>query len=440
LTVEKLGIPTAPVVTYKFHDLVKNYAFKRGMANQRFTFVPHPITGTTAALCRKYLEGKDPITGKPVLEEIIAAITNPLSEEDKKKGFIERPTPRLVDPDTAENLNRIFLENGWTDGLPIVLPTEARVAEMLKGTSHKPDEICGKMQASSPHPAWSYTVEKVAVNAVMAGAEPEQLPVILALASTGVPSLYTSTTSFARMVVVNGPVRNEIKMNAGIGALAPLNYSNSVIGRTWTLMSINLDGGGKAGETYMGSQGNNLNYNNVCMPENEEGLPPGWNPLHVQKGYKPQESVVSTFGGWGFTHPDQSFGKPFHSQIPFWLKFISPFSPATLLLDPTIIKQLKEKEGFESKEQLIAWIHKNTTVTVGEWLDNYYAVQNFVLPEARQGVEPFAGWLKLPRDARIPLIARPSNINIISVGGGTNLFWQAGDFGYLSSASVDKWR
>jgi hypothetical protein len=419
---------------------VKTYAYKRGMPGERFAFVPHPITGVPAATCRKYLQGNDPITGKPIIQEIIGALTNPLSEEDKKKGFIERPTPRLVPPDTAENLTRLFLENGWTDGLPIVLPTQARVDEMLKGTSHKPDELVGRMQPSSPHDPWSYTVEKIAVNAVMAGARPEHFPVLLALASTGVPSIFTSTTSFARMMVVNGPIRKEIKMNAGIGALGPFNYANSVLGRAWTLMSITLDGGAKTGETYMGSQGNNLNYNNMCMPENEEELPEGWKPFHVQKGYKAQESVVSTFGGWGVTHPDQSFGKPFHTQIPFWLKFISPFSPAMLLLDPTIIKQLKEREGFQSKEQLIDWIHKNTNVTVGEWLDNYYSVQNFILPTAKQGVEPFASWMKLPRDTKIPLIARPSNIQILAVGGGTNLFWQAADFGYISSASIDKWR
>ena len=410
------------------------------MPGERFAFVPHPITGVPADTCRKYLQGNDPITGKPIIQEIIGALINPLSEEDKKKGFIERPTPRLVPPDTAENLTRLFLANGWTDGLPIVLPTQARVDEMLKGTSHKPDELVGRMQPSSPHDPWSYTVEKIAVNAVMAGARPEHFPVILALASTGVPSIFTSTTSFARMMVVNGPIRKEIKMNSGIGALGPFNYANSVLGRAWTLMSITLDGGAKTGETYMGSQGNNLNYNNMCMPENEEELPSGWKPFHVQKGYKPQESVVSTFGGWGVIHADQSFGQPFHTQIPFWLKFISPFSPAMLLLDPTIIKQLKEREGFESKEQLIDWVHKNTTVTVGEWLDNYYSVQNFILPTARQGVEPFASWMKLPRDTKIPLIARPSNIQVLSVGGGTNLFWQAADFGYISSASIDKWR
>ena len=105
------------------------------MPNHRFTFVPHPITGTSEELCRKYLEGNDPVTGKPVLQEIIDALTAPLSDEDKRTGSIERPSQRLVKPDTMDNLHRLFLENGWTDGLPIVLPTEARVAEMLKGTS-----------------------------------------------------------------------------------------------------------------------------------------------------------------------------------------------------------------------------------------------------------------------------------------------------------------
>ena len=410
------------------------------MANLRFTFVPHPITGTSAELCRKYLEGNDPITGKPVLQEIIDALTVPLSSEDKKTGSIERPTPRLVEPDTADNLHHLFLEKRWTDGLPIVLPTEARVTEMLKGTSHEADEEVGRMQPSSPHELWSYTVEKVAVNAVMAGAKPEHFPVILALASTGVTSLSTSTTSFATMVVVNGPVRNEINMNSGIGALGPFSHANAVIGRAWTLMSINLSASGKAGETYMGSQGNNYNYNNICFAENEEELPQGWNPLHVQKGSKPEESTVSVFLGWGFTHPDQSMEKAFHPQIPFWLKFASPFSSTTLLLDPTIIHQMKNNEGIDSKEQLIEWIHKNTQVKVGDWLDDFYAVKNFVLPMGEMGQEPIASWMKLPKDAEIPQFSSPSRITILSVGGGTNFFWQAGDFSYMRSASVDEWR
>ena len=423
-----------------FKDLVESYAFKKGMPGFRFTFVPHPITGVAAETCKKYLQGNDPITGKPVLDEIIAAITRPLSAEDARAGVIERPTPRLLAADTEENLQNLFLESGWTDGLPVILPTEARVKEMLKGTSHDPTESVGRMQPSFPHEMWSYNVEQVAVNAVMAGAKPQHLPVILALASMGTTSLSTSTTSFATMAVVNGPIRAELKMNSGIGALGPFNQANAVIGRAWTLISLNLGGSGKPGEIYMGTQGNTINYNNLCFAENEEELPKGWNPLHVQKGFKREESVISTFMGWGITHPDQSFGRAFHEQIPFWLKFVSPFSSTTLLLDPSIIKQLKENEGFDSKEQLSDWIQKNTMITVGAWKKDYYAVQNFILPYASQGREPTASYMKMPDDAMIPQFSGAGRINILSLGGGNNYFWQATDFGLGRSTSIDKWR
>ena len=411
------------------------------MPNIRLSFVPHPITGMPVQVVRGYLQGNDPVTDKPILDEIVAGLTQPLSSEDQATGLVERPIPRLVSvSDTEEKLVQLFHDNGWTDGLPIVLPTEERVVAMLKGTSHKPDELVGTMQPSSPHEAWSYTVEKVAVNAVMAGARPEHFPTILALAASGVTSLFTSTTSFARMGVINGPIQQELNMNAGIGALGPFNQANSIIGRAWTLLSMNLSGSGRIGQTYMGSQGNNYNYNNLLFPENEAQLPEGWMPLHVQQGYKPEESVVSIFTGWGFIHADQSFSKDFHTQIPHWLQFISPFSSATLLLDPTIIKQLKTYEGFNSKEQLSDWIFENTRLTAKEWREDYYSVQNFVLPVGRKGDEPYASWMKLPDDAMVPRISRASRITIISVGGETNLFWQPGDFGLTTSVSIDKWR
>jgi hypothetical protein len=77
---------------------------------------------------------------------------------------------------------------------------------------------------------------------------------------------------------------------------------------------------------------------------------------------------------------------------------------------------------------------------VEDYWNNNYSVQNFILPNAKKGVEPYASWLKLPADAEIPRFSSPQRINIIAVGGETNLFWQAGDFGYIASASVDNWR
>jgi hypothetical protein len=111
---------------------------------------------------------------------------------------------RHLQSNTPSNIEKLFHSSGWTDGLPIVLPTEAGVAEMLKGTSHKADELVGSIRPSPPHEAWEYTVEMVATNEVIAGPKPEYFPVILALASTGVTSLFTSTTSFARMMWSTG--------------------------------------------------------------------------------------------------------------------------------------------------------------------------------------------------------------------------------------------
>lgn len=225
-----------------FQEITRAAGYKRGMPHQRITFVPHPVAFKPVSLHREYVEGKDPITGKPIMQEIIEALTKPLTEEEKKTGFLERTQPRLIGPDTEENLQRLFLKNGWTDGLPIVLPTQKRVAEMLKGTSHPPSKVVGKMSPGSMHEAWEYTVEKVAINAVMAGAKPEYFPVILAIASSGITSLFSSTTSFARIMVVNGPIRDQIGMNSGMGAMGPFNQANATIGRAWTLMSKNLGG------------------------------------------------------------------------------------------------------------------------------------------------------------------------------------------------------
>jgi len=427
-----------------FEDNAKAAAFKRGMPLQRITFIPHPIAFKPVSLLSEYAKGKDPVTGKPLVQEIVEALTRPLSDEEKKTGVLERSRPRFVGPDTEENLQRLFHKNGWTDDLPIVLPTEKRVAEMLKGTSQPPDKIVGKMTPGSAHEAWEYTVEKVAINAVMAGAKPEYLPVILAIASTKTTSLFASTTSFARMVVVNGPIREEIGMNSGIGAMGPFNQANAAIGRAWTLLSKNLSGAGIIGDTYLGSQGNNLSYNTVCIAENEAKSP--WKPFHVEKGFKPEESAVSLFHGWGITHGvGVRANKGYRNQIRELLKVFNVYSSPTsnagalVLMDPLVAKELKEAEGFDTKEKLSQWLYENTLVTYDGFWDDELVV-SFTLPLAKKGVEPFASRLKLPKDAMMPRYPSPKGINLIVVGGEANAFFQAGDFRYIGSASVDAWR
>jgi hypothetical protein len=146
LELERLGKPTAPIVTNSFVELARTNAYKRGIPGERFTFVPHPVFGKTPQEMRRDIEGKDPVTGRLVMQEIVEALTKPLTAEEKRNGFLQRPSnPRLFPPDTADNLQRYYLEHGMTDYLPIILPNEEKVAAMLKGTSHRRDEVTGKM-------------------------------------------------------------------------------------------------------------------------------------------------------------------------------------------------------------------------------------------------------------------------------------------------------
>ena len=423
----------------------------------RIVYTPHPVTDRSSALSRKYLEGLNPISGKPILEDIVAALTEPVSDEDKGTGFLPRePRTRFLEPETVENLEKYFYENNFTDELPIVLPTEEKVAAMLKATSHRPDELVGKMAASPPHEAWEYTVEMVAVNAVMSGAKPEYFPAILAIASTGATSLISSTSSYARMALFNGPVAKEIGMNSGIGAMGPFNRANATIGRCWTLISKNLGGSGTPGETYMGSQGSPLNYNNLCFPETEEGLPPGWKPFHVQKGFKPAESVVSIFGGWSLSNIAWYTPLPVHEVIRGWLEhfFSTSVTQATIIMDPTVAADVAAA-GFDSKKAFADYLIRNTG-TPG-WL--YWQTRQEEMQQGRKGAEPFASYLKLGKENVVPVSrftgkavmgtpvnpsvnfpASPTPIEIIVMGGGTNTYWSGGDFSYQSSTSIDEWR
>jgi hypothetical protein len=379
------------------------------MPHLRFTFVKSPVWGKTPEQLQKdVIEGADPITGKPVMQEIVSELTTPLSNEDTTARTIPQSAgPDHFGPDTAENLQKRLREKGMTDYLPIVLPTEDRVDAMLKATSHKPDEIVGKI---SPTPGvyeyWSYTVRQVAVNAVMAGADPKYFPVILAIAAAGKESLSSSDNSFAEAVVINGPIRDEIGLNYGIGALGPFSRANATIGRAYTLLSINAGNCGKVGETYMGVIGNPANYDNIVIAENEKESP--WQPFSVRHGFKPDESVVSIFEGWGVISAK-------NSKYAVWSK------------DMNFAEELKNI--FNDQDQLFGGVAVLSP-----------AVANYVKQEGYDTVDKLTSWLyKSPDDAK-PHFFSPAQINILVTGSSNNLYWDYGGMRYVKSVSVDQWR
>jgi hypothetical protein len=278
----------------------------------------------------------------------------------------------------------------------------------------------------------------VAVNAVMAGAGPEHLPVILALASSQEPSMPSSTTSFGRMAVVNGPIREEIGMNSGLGALSPFNHANTVIGRAWTLMTINL-ADARLGETFMGSTGSNLNYNNMLVAENEERSV--WRPFHVRKGFREEESTVSFFQGWSAINSMGAAGcrRPAQEEVLIMMQaFPCIHSSLTLVMDPLVAHHLKE-QGFSEPEQLSGYLSKNFKMTAGQFWGSD-VVYSLVEPNARSGAEPFASWLKLSGDAEIAPYISPEKMNMVVVGGETQALWLTTDMWYTQTVSVDRWR
>ena len=433
MALEQAGVPTVSVHTHVFARLARATALANGMPRTRQAFVPQPIVDRSPAELRAYIEGIDPVSRRPFMQEVIEGLTQPLEADDVKGVSFERSTPRLLTADTEDNLHRLFIDNNWTDFLPITLPTEERVSAMLRGTSHPPNEVVGRLTPTSFREVWEFTVEKVAVNAVMAGARPEYFPVILAIAASGITARSSSTTSMTTIAVVNGPVRNEIAMNAGIGAMGPHNHANATIGRAYSLLSQNLQGGSVPGETYMGSVGNGLAYS-PCFAENEERSP--WLPLHVQKGFKPEESAVSLFFGARYTQEGYGPRDTWQEKMRRCLSAGAHFPPL-VILDPIVARGFVDR-GIDTKQKLIDWCAENARLPAREYWDDQW-VQTLLRPLAVAGVEPYAGRLAA-RDNDIVQMFEPDEINVVVVGGETQGAWKMIGARYTRTMSVDAWR
>ncbi|MFQ5512105.1 MAG: thioredoxin [Candidatus Krumholzibacteriia bacterium] len=184
---------------------------------------------------------------------------------------------RRIEVAAAEDEIEAFYARGWTDGLPVVPPTEARVMAMLEGTTRGPREIV----AVVPPDLVEIDVEKVAINAVMAGCRPEYLPVVLAAVEAActdefnVHGVLATTMPVGPVIVVNGPIRRAIGMNSGVNVFGQGNRANATIGRAVQLVIRNV-GGGRPGEVDRATHGNpgKLGF---CFAEDEEGSP--WGPL-----------------------------------------------------------------------------------------------------------------------------------------------------------------
>jgi hypothetical protein len=315
-------------------------------------------------------------------------------------------------------------DRGWTDGLPVVPPTERRVLAMLQGTSRKPDEVV----AVVPPDLSECTVEKVAVNAVMAGCRPEYLPVVLAAVEAActeqfnMHGLLATTMPAGPVIIVNGPIRRAIGMNSGGNVFGQGNRANATIGRALQLVIRNV-GGGRPGEVDRAAFGNpgKLSF---CFAEDEEGSP--WGPLSADLGAESGVSTVTLFPGEGpriivdqLSREPESLARSYAANLRTLIhpKLVMAFD-CVLAVGPEHARVFSEA-GW-TKERLVARLHELLMIPTAELVRGAGGMA--------EGVPPEVSAPALPK-------FRPGGILLVYCGGDAGLFstmiggWVTGEVG-----------
>ena len=252
--------------------------------------IPHPFGTRT----------RDEI--KKIAEDCVGDIARLLCEAPAATAATARAAAgaRAIEIEVADDIeafNRLLLERHLSDGLPAVPPTRERVERMLKHTKRKPEEVVGAVA-----PAFGVaTVERIAINAVMAGCYPEYLPVLIAATEAisdprfNLRGIQATTNPAAVFLIVNGPLAKQLGVNSGGNCLGPGAWANATLGRAMRLIQQNI-GGAQAGDMDRATQGQPGKYT-FCCAENEDASP--WEPLHVERGFKKEQSTVTTVGALG---------------------------------------------------------------------------------------------------------------------------------------------
>ena len=303
-----------------------------------------------------------------------------------------------------EAAQELYLERGWTDGLPIVPPTIERVEAMLASTPRDPQEIIGEIP-----PNWgSATVEKLAINAVMAGCKPKYLPVVIAAVEAMCDPLFNlyaiqaTTHPCAPLIIVNGPICDELGLHGGSGAYGPGWRPNATIGRSVRLAQLNV-GGARPGVGDMSTQGAPSKYT-YCVAENQEANP--WEALHIERGFGAEQSTVTVLAG----EPPHNINDHSGSSAEDILTIVAGAISITgannaytggetlLALGPEHAATIAD-DGF-GKREIREWLHQNARIP----LERYTHATM---------MERFE---KIP-DGPVPMLVDPDLLMIIVLGG-----------------------
>lgn len=391
----ELGLPVVLVVTSQFTGLVDALAAAKAVVIPTVVLDVNPETIDSDSVLRLLDSAYD---------DILAALLKPAA--DGGPAPAEAATfPFLVSYDDEDAALQACHDRGWTDGLPVVLPTSRRVDVML-GALGNPDAVVAWM----PPSGFGVTNRALAANAVMAGCAPEHLPVLTALVrAVCVPGfnlngIATTTGPSTPFAVVSGPAAMQAGLNSGRGALGPGRRANAAIGRALRLLVANV-GRARPGQVAKSSMGQPGRYT-MCIAENEAASP--WEPLHVTLGLPAGDSAVTVLGATGTMNvltprSDVDAMLTLFGDSLAYLgnpNVVMGSGTVAVLLSPGHA-QAMSRAGL-SKSDVAAGIWARSSIPVGRF------------PESAHPDPPYAF---IEHDGRIYPVAGPAQIYVIVVGG-----------------------
>ena len=420
---ENCGIPAVGILCKGFPTMAKANAKGAGYPDARMIEYPNPIAMDSIEQVRENIHNV-------LMDRIIDALTKPVKctvKKAKKKGPGSRD---IVFEGSYDEIQKYFYGKNWSDGLPIVPPSVERVEEFLKFTDRDPEEEMGIMDPTKN----VCTPWKVAVNGVMAGCRPEYMPILMSIADIMVdPEFHVkdsgATPGWEAMIMLNGPIRNELEFNYKIGHQRPDCKPNVTIGRFYRLMLKNI-GGFYLGSTEMSSHGQMFR---PVIPENDEVCDEiGFKTVGELMGFEKGANVVSIVSGRCQSDPMQTNGSTAEQHLDYMVdwatRMIEPYQTMrdyhenhVLFLSPVVAKRLADA-GY-TKETIARYILDHAKVTAEYFELNASRFNHWHPYSLKEEVEKGnlgPEWHESDDPKRmVPLFGKPANIMIIVVGDPT---------------------
>lgn len=408
---EMLGIPTVTITTDKFIKSSKMFATTDGFADLPFVVVPHPLE----LLSKEEIDLK----ADDVFEDILKAATQQLDPVDVVQPETY-PAETVNFIGNIEDLNDFFFSKGWSLGIPLIPPYKSSVEKMLKGTRRSPDELIWVM----PPRGGGLTVELVAIHAVMAGAKPEYMPVILAILDAMKEDAFDwrstiTTTSKWPVILVNGPIVKQLGIACGTGAGGPGYKPNSAIGLTIATIA-NIVGGLKYPTPNMAPVGTGAEFVAAVMGEDEEGIPEGWEPFHVEMGYKKTDNVVAVKMCRGFNLLGEN-GQAVEDMLAGYAKTLAwcrtPFDASEMyFIVPPQAAFLLARDGW-TKDKIREFLWENARAPIKWWKRKYPKDVLSVTKQMKEFAEKYG---PITPETKVPPVDKPEKWKILVTGGASS--------------------